>query len=322
MATMVPDGDAELSGRRFETKRRVLEELRSQLSADHTVFVLPQRANEPTPDFVILAPGGLVFVAVHGGLVDVVAPPAPGARWTQRSEEGYFLGDILPDHLERAADIVGRRLMPVIPLRHRCQPGALGRGLLHVLPDTSPAFTPGIDLASAERRVLISSDLGRLGDWVARAGADHPAAPPLPPDLRRILAAGLGDMCRPAGLRWLPPLRQGTAAAAAIAAVLILAFASERVVSSPHLPAGGERHAQDVRAGLSVPAFIPPQVEWAVRGALEVARKEPDRDVRWRHDGIGGTVRLLPRDGRPCRAFRVSLDTGDTVQSEDRRYCG
>lgn len=321
MATMVPEADAEVRGGRSDAKRRVGSELRDQLPADHTVFAFPDRTGEAAPDFVILGPGGLVFVAVCGGVVDVVAPPSPGARWTRRSESGYFLGEFEPDGLMRAADVVGRRLLPAVPPHHRCQPDELGRGFLHILPDTTPAFTPGIDLASAGRRVLISSDLGRLADWVERAMADHPAPAPIAFDLRLALATELEAMCAPAAAGWAAPFRRRAAVAAAAAAV-VLALVSDRVGSSTHLPAGDERHAQEMRAGLSVPAFVPAQAEWAVRGAMEVARERPGQDIRWRHEDIGGTVRLLPRDGRACRAFRVSLDAGDVVQSEDRRFCG
>jgi hypothetical protein len=325
MAIMVPEEDTGLAGRRFDAKRRVKAELRGRLPADHTVFAFPDRAapghaGEPAPDFVVIGPRGLLFIAVYGGVVDVVAP-GPDARWTHRGEDGYFRGEILPADLGRAAGIVGRRLLPVVPPPYRCQPEELGCGLLHILPDTTPAFTPGVDLASAERRVLISSDLGRLGDWVRRAMDDRPAPAPLAPDLRHALEAGLEAMCRPAAGRWNRKARRRAAAAAALAATVLLALVSERVGSSPHLPAGSERHAQDARAGFSIPAFIPPRAEWAVRGAIEVAMEEPGRDVRWHHDGIGGVVRLLPRDGRPCPAFRISLDRKDAPLAEDRRYC-
>jgi hypothetical protein len=321
MAIMVPEEDSGPAGRRFDARRRVKAELRDRLPADHTVFAFPGHAGEPAPDFIVIGPRGLLFIAVFGGVVDVVAPPGPDARWAHRGEDGYFLGEIPPADLDRAAGIVGRRLLPVVPPPYRCQPEELGRGLLHILPDTTPAFTPGIDLASAERRVLISSDLGRLGDWVQRAMDDHPAPAPLAPDLRRALEAGLEAMCRPAAGRWNRKIPRRAAAAAALAATVLLALVSGRVGSSPHLPAGNERHAQDARAGFSVPAFIPARAEWAVRGAVEVAMEEPGRDVRWHHDGIGGVVRLLPRDGRPCPAFRVRLERKDAPLTEDRRYC-
>lgn len=323
MAIMVPETADGFSGRRFEAKRRVWAELRDQLPDDHVIFACHPQADEPVPDFVVLGPRGMVHIAVPSGILDVLAPPGPGVIWTHRSDTGYFIGAFNADELLRAAEIMERRLLSVVPSCYRREPGDFGRGLLHILPNTLPSFTPGIDLASPERRVLISSDLGRLGEWVVRAIGDRPASPPLSADLRRELELALSGMAETQAV----PLmgrhlgRRSILIAAGLAAVLILALISDRVGSGPALPHGKERDIQDGRAVFTLPAFVPAQAEWAVKGAVEVAWDNPGRDVSWRHGPLGGSVRQLPSDGRTCRPFRINLDLGDAVQSEDRRYC-
>ncbi|WP_096700419.1 hypothetical protein [Magnetospirillum sp. 15-1] len=319
---MVPETVDGLGGRRFEAKRGVWAELRRQLSDDHVVFACSTQADEPTPDFVVLGPRGLVYIAVTPGILDVLAPPAPGVIWTHRGGDGYFIGAFGADGLQRAADILERRLLSTLPSCHHRRPGEFGRGLLHVLPDTMPAYTPGIDLASPDRRVLINSDLGRLGEWVDRAGGDLPANPAMPAELRRDLGTALSRMAEPTGL--LPhgiSRRRSALAAAGLAAALIVALVSERVGSGPTLPNGKENEIQDGRAVFTLPTFVPAQAEWAVRNAVEVAWDDPDRPIRWRHGELTGTVQQLPRDGRPCRAFRIGLDLGGAAQFEDRRFC-
>lgn len=319
---MVPKTADGLGGRRFEAKRGVWAELRRQLSDEHMVFACSAGTGEPTPDFVVLGPRGLVHIAVTPGILDVVTPPGPGVIWTHRGDDGYFIGAFHADGLQRAADILERRLLSALPSCHRRQPGEFGRGLLHVLPDTMPNHTPGIDLASSGRRVLINSDLGRLGEWVERAGGDRPAAPAMPDDLRRELEMALSAMAASAGL--LPrgiSGRRSALVAAGLATALIVALVSERVGSGPTLPNGKEGEIQDGRAVFTLPSFIPAQAEWAVKGAVEVAWDNPDRPVQWRHGSLAGAVWQLPRDGRPCRTFRINLDHGDSVQSEDRRFC-
>ncbi|WP_237051347.1 hypothetical protein [Magnetospirillum sp. ME-1] len=322
MAIMVPGVDAPFSGRRQDAWQRVWTALRDQLPDDHTVFTCASHAGQPCPDLVVLGPQGLVHMAVTAGILDVLAPPGEGVAWTHRGGDGYFIGEFRADALARAAEILERRLLTMLPSGHRRQPGQFGRGLLHVLPDTPPAHTPGIDLASAERRVLINADLGRLGEWVGRAMGDSPAAPEMADDLRRELVAALSALAQPVGQRRNRLVRRGGAAiAAALAATVVLALISDRVGSGPSLPRGQERNVQDRRAAFSFPDFIPVRAEWAVKNAIEVAWDNPDRPVQWRHGNLGGSVRQLPRDDRPCRAFRINLDLGDMVQSEDRRYC-
>ncbi|CUW38932.1 conserved protein of unknown function [Magnetospirillum sp. XM-1] len=322
MAIMVPRIDAAFSGRRQDARQRVWTALRDQLSDDHTVFTCASHAGQQSPDFIVLGPRGLVHIAVTAGILDVLAPPGDGVVWTHRGGDGYFIGAFRADDLNRAAHILERRLLTMLPSGHRFQPGQFGRGRLHVLPDTPPAHTPGIDLASAERRVLINADLGRLGDWVERAMQDNPAAPTLADGLRRELSAALAALAEPAGKRRVVLLRRGGAAiAAALAATVVLALISDRVGSGPSLPTGQERSIQDGRAVFTFPDFIPAKAEWAVRSAIEVAWDNPERPVQWRHGNLAGSVRQLPRDDRPCRAFRINLDLGDVVQSEDRRYC-
>ncbi|WP_235062837.1 hypothetical protein [Paramagnetospirillum caucaseum] len=316
---MVPETADGFSGHRLEAKRRVWAELRRQLPHSHMVFACPAETGEPIPDFVVLGPRGLVHIAVSGGILDVLTPPAPGVIWTHRGGDGYFIGAFKADDLQRAADIVERRLLAALPPG---QPRELGRGLLHVLPDTMPSFTPGIDLASSDRRVLINSDLGRLGEWVERAMADRPASPAMPADLRRELETALAGLTAPTAARRGGILsRRSMIIAAGLAAVLILALISERVGSGPSLPHGREKEIQDGRAVFTFPSFIPAKAEWAVKGAMEVAWDQPERTVQWRHGDLAGIVRQLSPDGRTCRAFRISLDQGDAVQSEDRRYC-
>ena len=323
MAIMVPETADGFSGRRFEAKRRVWAELRDQLPDDHVVFACQPQADEPVPDFVVLGPRGLIHIAVPSGILDVLAPPGPGVIWTHRTEGGYFIGAFHADDLLRSAEIKERRLLSVVPSCYRREPGDFGRGLLHVLPDTLPSFTPGIDLASSERRVLISSDLGRLGEWVLRAIDDRPASPALTADLRRELELALSGMAETEDAKLLERFlgRRGILIAAGLVTALILALISDQVGSGPTLPQGKEREIQDGRSGFTLPAFVPAQAEWAVKGAVEVAWDNPGRDVSWRHGQLGGSVRQLPSDGRTCRAFRINLDLGDAVQSEDRRYC-
>lgn len=322
MAIMVPRVDAVFNGRRQDARQRVRAALRDQLPDDHTVFACPPHAGQPSPDFVVLGPQGLVHIAVTAGILDVLAPPGEGVVWTHRGGDGYFIGAFRADDLGRAAHILERRLLTMLPSGHHRQPGQFGRGFLHVLPDTPPAHTPGIDLASPERRVLINADLGRLGEWVERAMQDRPADPALGDDLRRELSAALSALVEPAGSRRTALFRRGGAAiAAGLAATVILALVSDRVGSGPSLPKGQEKSIQDGRAVFTFPDFIPVRAEWAVKSAIEVAWDNPNRPVQWRHGNLAGTVRLLPRDDRPCRAFRINLDLGDVVQSEDRRYC-
>lgn len=322
MAIMVPRVDALFSGRRQDARQRVWAALRDQLPDDHTVFTCAAHAGQPSPDFVVLGPQGLVHMSVTAGILDVAAPPGEGVVWTHRSGDGYFIGAFRADGLSLAADILERRLLTKLPSGHRRQPCQFGRGLLHVLPDTPPAHSPGIDLASAERRVLINADLGRLGEWVGRAMRDRPASPEMTDDLRRELAAALAALAEPVDGRRTALFRRGGAAiAAGLAAIVILALISDRVGSGPSVPKGQERNIQDGRAVFTFPDFIPVRAEWAVKNAIEVAWDNPDRPVQWRHGNMAGTVRQLPRDDRPCRAFRINLDLGDVVQSEDRRYC-
>lgn len=324
MANMVPDRVDGFEGRRFEAKRRVWAELRDQLPDDHTVFVFASsgRADEPVPDFVVLGPRGMVHVAVTGGILDVLSLPAPGVVWTHRSDDGYFLGAYPAEALGRAADIMERRLLLSLPAgSHRAE--EWGRGQLHVLPDNAPGYTPGLDLASPERRVLVSSDLCRLGEWVMRAMGDRPSAgTTLPAELRGELELALTAMVgQPGRRRRRSTGRNGWLAAAGLALVLIIAFVSEQVGSGPSLPRGKESEAQEVRAVFTVPVFIPAKAEWAVKAAVEVAWDAPGRKVRWQHGELSGTVEQLPRDGRICRAFRITLEWGDSAQSEDRRHC-
>lgn len=322
MAIMVPRGDAIFSSRRQDALQRVWTALHDQLPDDHTVFTCSSLAGQPSPDFVVLGPRGLVHMAVTAGILDVLAPPDEGVVWTHRGGDGYFIGAFRADDLGRAADILERRLLTMLPSGHRRQPGQFGRGLLHVLPDTPPAHAPGIDLASAERRVLVNADIGRLGEWVGRAMEDRPATPEMTDDLRRELSAALAALAEPVDGRRNTLVRRGGAAiAVGLAASVILALISDRVGSGPTLPRGQERNVQDGRAVFTFPAFIPGKAEWAVKSAIEVAWDNPDRPVQWRHGNLAGTVRQLPRDDRPCRAFRINLDLGDVVQSEDRRYC-
>lgn len=319
---MIPKAEAVSSGRRQEARWRVWAALRDQLPDDHTVFSFTPAGDEPTPDFVVLCPRGLVHIAVAAGVIDVVTPPAAGVVWTHRGDDGYFIGAFPADDLMRGAAILERRLLSTLPFSRRRQPEEFGRGLLHVLPDTTPTHTPGIDLASVKRRVLVNADLGRLGEWVGRAIDDQPATPPHNEVLRRDLEAALSELAAPVtGRRSLLSRRGFALVAAGLAAAVVLALISDRVGSGPSLPKGEEKTIQAGRAAFTFPDFIPVRAEWAVKSAMEVAWDNADRPVQWRHGNLAGTVRQLPRDQSPCRVFRINLDLGDVVQSEDRRYC-
>ncbi|BAE50034.1 hypothetical protein amb1230 [Paramagnetospirillum magneticum AMB-1] len=322
VANVVPDRVDGFGGRRLDAKRRVWAELRDQLPDDCTVFAFPGRSDGSLPDFVVLGPRGLVHMAVTGGILDILSPPAPGVVWTHRGDDGYFIGAYPADALQHAADALETRLLLSLPAGS-LRPEEWGRGLLHVLPDNTPGHTPGIDLASAERRVLVSSDLRRLGEWVMRAMNDNPSSTKaLPVDLRVEMELALSAMAAPNARRPNKSAgRTGWLATAGLAAILLIALVSEQVGSGPSLPRGKEIEAQEVRAVFTVPAFIPAKAEWAVMSAIEVAWDAPGRKVKWQHGDLNGTVEQLPRDGRICRAFRISLEWGDSTQSEDRRHC-
>lgn len=323
MAVMVPDFIAEFARRRFEAKRRVWTELRDLLPADHTVFTLTGSGDGHLVDFIILTPWGLVFMNVAGGTVDVLAPPQAGAEWTHRGPDGYFIGAIRPDRLRESAQSIGRRLLAALPAEYRRRPEDFGCGELHVLPDTLAAHAPGVDMASPQRQVLVSSDLGRIAEWVERAAKARPASPDLTQEARHHLTEALTGQARSArpspatlclGLRWRHAVM--AAGAGAVLTMALLAGDFRKSTAAINSTAAGPG-----RTGLAMPGFVPQGAEWAVLGAIEVAVESPGRPVKWRHGETGGTVTLLPGDGGKCRTFRISQGQPDPSATTDRRLC-
>ncbi|MBI3445500.1 MAG: hypothetical protein HY055_09085 [Magnetospirillum sp.] len=324
MAVMVPDFIDEFARRRFEAKRCVWKELLAQLPEDHTVFTMIDADLQSLVDFVILTPTGLVFMKVEGGIVDVLAAPQPGIEWTHRGHDGYFIGAIRPERLSQGARDIIARLIASLPAEFARPPEDFGLGVLHVLPDTQAIHAPGIDLASPQRQVLVTSDLGRLGEWVGRASAARPASPVLSPGLQNLMIRALTQMVNlhaAAPARFLGVRHRHIGFAAAIAALAIVGLVSANLdistTTRPTVPPA----RQESPTTLTLPDFIPAKAEWAVRGAAELAGENPGRPIKWRQDDLGGTVTLLAGERQRCGLYQLSLTRTDTEIKTERRLC-
>ena len=202
MPVMVP-AKADQAWRRGQAAQWLIwHELARQLGSGYRVFCnVAVRAGQAV-DFVVQGPQGLVFLQTESAIADVHVPAQPGVFWTLRTKNYYFAGSLDSGQLAANARAVADAVNARLPPQFQGQARILGGGLLHVLPFTTTGFAHGLDLASAERRVLFQSDIAALDTWIDRAGAQAPAPPPPGPEAARRIAAALGELARPRSSGW------------------------------------------------------------------------------------------------------------------------